>query len=137
MNTLKDIDKKIKELISQREELLGNPQGKYVVFDTEDGAIDQNTWVLSPKKKKDRQVMREYFESMPDKAKGSMYLDWLDEFESCACILGRVCPITESPVCCAECSNADLCEGRECKCYFVEIGEIMSVKDCSLEVVNG
>lgn len=136
MRSIEEINKEIVELFKERTAILDSQERPfkeiYTVFNSETGSIDDNTFVLNPLKKRDLEYLGSYAENLPEGTLRESLLDWLREYTNFKCVRGRICPITESPVCCAHCYNNSVCfESEESNmCSYVMIGDVIVVSDC-------
>ena len=136
MRTLAEIDEDLKALFKERNEVLATQvrpfREVYTVFNHDLERVVDNTFVFDPLKKRDRDYLMSYAEGLPDSTLKRELLDWLSEYSQFRCVRDRICPVNESPVCCAHCTQQLNClmSCNENLCAFVEVGDVLVVSDC-------
>lgn len=134
--TIEEINREIEELFKERASLLSETNRQFVevytVYNHETGKVDDNTFVLNPLKKRDLDFLQAYAESLKDGVLKLSLLDWLKEYSAFRCIRDRICKKTGTPVCCAHCSELQVCMSNNAEglCPSVEIGDVLVVSDC-------
>lgn len=107
---------------------------KYTVINNDTGEEVTGCFVLKPYKDKAAlEALKRYAEVTNLQALRRDLLDFISGFEEYRCVYNRICPITNTPVCCCHCENIDYClQDEDIVCNYVRYNGIQTKSECEL-----
>lgn len=140
------LDNVLVSLLSKRAELLRRAgeldsrvgfYPKYVVFNNEQGIMDDDCFVLDPKQSEaDIEAVEFYAEFTDDKALSEALRNWIYMHKNMTCKdpTRSICPVVGYNLCCGECSVRETCaiEGRGGLCGKVSSGVVTTIEECDI-----